>query len=80
MSITAERIDHAIARLRARVLDGDELANFLEQKAEQYPCCKVHPTELPSVLTGVHLEGFNIVCASCLPREVRHAVAFVGHD
>jgi len=80
MSITAERIDHAITRLRATGSDGAKVAHLLEQKAEQHPRCDAHPTELPSILTGVHPDGFNIVCASCIPHEARDAVTFVGHD
>ena len=71
MSITAERIDHAITRLRATGSDGAKIAHLLGQKAEHHPRCDTHPTELPSVLTGVHPDGFDIVCASCIPRHRR---------
>lgn len=80
MSITAERIDHAIVRLRASGDDGAKVASLLEREAEQYPSCDAHPTELPSVLAGVCSDGFHIVCASCIPRETRHVITFVGHD
>lgn len=80
MTITAERIDHAIKRLNGEGADGAKIARFLEQRAELSPQCPAHPAELPSLLAGVREDGIDIVCASCIPAEARAAVTFVGHE
>lgn len=80
MTITAERIDHAIKRIGAEGPDGRKLAGYLQQKAEGYTGCEEHPGELPSLLTGHMSDAFQIICAACIPADARRAVTFLGHE
>lgn len=80
MTITAERIDHAIQRLDGEGGDAAKIARFLERRAEMGPQCPAHPTELPSLLLGMREDGFDLVCASCIPAAARAAVTLVGHE
>lgn len=80
MTITAERIDHAIKRIGAEGPDGRKLAGYLQQKAEGYLGCDAHPGELPSLLAGHTPDAFHIICASCIPVDARGAVTFLGHE
>jgi len=76
MKPKVERVDHAIARLSREGDAGRKIAGKLGQMSDR-AACLAHPDELPSVLTGHDRDGFRMICAACMPPEVRAVVEIV---